>query len=71
MTTPNEIIRAMFDHHLWATEALIDHLESLPADRLDASVPGTSPATPVSSQGLAVSRWRDSHQAMITPTTPR
>lgn len=41
MTTPNDIIRAMYDHHLWATQALIDHLDGLPAERLDASVPGT------------------------------
>jgi uncharacterized damage-inducible protein DinB len=41
MTTPNDIVRAMFEHHLWATEQLIDHLEGLPAERLDASVPGT------------------------------
>lgn len=41
MTTPNDIIRAMFDHHLWATSVLIDHLEGLPEERLDASVPGT------------------------------
>jgi len=31
----------MFEHHFWATETLMDHLEGLPAQRLDASVPGT------------------------------
>ena len=31
----------MYDHHLWATEALIDHLGRLPASRLDRSIPGT------------------------------
>ena len=31
----------MFEHHFWATETLIDHLEGLPAERLDASIPGT------------------------------
>jgi len=41
MTTSNDIVRAMFEHHFWATEQLIDHLERLPAERLDASVPGT------------------------------
>lgn len=41
MTTPNDILRALFEHHFWATETLIHHLEGLPADRLDASVPGT------------------------------
>lgn len=41
MTSPNDVLRAMFDHHLWATEALIDHLEALPQARLDDAVPGT------------------------------
>jgi uncharacterized damage-inducible protein DinB len=31
----------MFAHHFWATEALIDHLERMPRDRLDDAVPGT------------------------------
>ncbi len=31
----------MFEHHLWATATLIDHLEGLAPGRLDASVPGT------------------------------
>lgn len=41
MTTPNDVIRSMFDHHLWATESLIEHLEALPSERLDDAVPGT------------------------------
>jgi uncharacterized damage-inducible protein DinB len=41
MTTPSDIVRAMFEHHLWATGQLIDHLEALPPGRLDASMPGT------------------------------
>jgi uncharacterized damage-inducible protein DinB len=41
MTTPADVLRSMFDYHFWATETLIDHLGGLPADRLDASVPGT------------------------------
>lgn len=41
MTTPNDVVRGMFAHHLWATEALIDHLSDLPPERLDAAVPGT------------------------------
>jgi uncharacterized damage-inducible protein DinB len=41
MTTPNDILRELFEHHFWATETLIGHLEGLPAERLDASVPGT------------------------------
>ena len=31
----------MFEHHLWATETLIDHLEAIPRERLDDAVPGT------------------------------
>ena len=41
MTGPNDIVRAMFAHHLWATEKLVDHLEGLPRQRLDDAVPGT------------------------------
>lgn len=41
MTTPNDVVRGMFAHHLWAIEALIDHLSVLPEERLDAAVPGT------------------------------
>jgi uncharacterized damage-inducible protein DinB len=41
MTTSSDVLRSMFEHHLWATEVLIDHLDRLPAEQLDASVPGT------------------------------
>ena len=41
MTTSAEVLRDMFEHHLWATEMLIDHLESFPRGRLDEAVPGT------------------------------
>ena len=41
MTSSADVLRSMFEHHLWATETLIDHLDRLPAERLDASVPGT------------------------------
>jgi uncharacterized damage-inducible protein DinB len=41
MTSSADVLRGMFEHHLWATETLIDHLERLPAEQLDASVPGT------------------------------
>jgi uncharacterized damage-inducible protein DinB len=41
MTIAAEMLRTMFDHHLWATGALIDHLEGLPSERLDDAVPGT------------------------------
>jgi len=41
MTSSSDVLRSMFEHHLWATEVLIEHLEGLPAGQLDASVPGT------------------------------
>ena len=41
MTSTSDVLRACFHHHIWATLALIDALESLPADRLEAQIPGT------------------------------
>jgi uncharacterized damage-inducible protein DinB len=41
MTVPTDVLRAMFDHHLWATGKLIDHLGTLPPERLRETVPGT------------------------------
>ena len=41
MTSAHDVLRAMFDHHVWATIALIDALEELPVERLDAEIPGT------------------------------
>src|SRR6185436_4515995 len=41
MTSSPDVLRGMFEHHLWATETLIVHLDRLPAEQLDASVPGT------------------------------
>ena len=41
MTTSSDVLRAMFEYHFWATEALIDHLEAIPRERLDDAVPGT------------------------------
>ena len=41
MTSSADVLRSMFEHHLWATEVLLDHLDRLPAEQLDASVPGT------------------------------
>ena len=41
MTAPADILRAMFQHHLWATRALIDHLDGLSETDLDAAIPGT------------------------------
>jgi uncharacterized damage-inducible protein DinB len=39
MTSSSDVLRSMFEHHLWATEVLIDHHYRLPAEQLDASVP--------------------------------
>lgn len=41
MTVPADVLRAMFDHHRWATEKLIDHLGTLPSERLEETMPGT------------------------------
>lgn len=41
MTGPSDIVRAMFAHHLWATEKLIEHLEGLDPEQLDGTIPGT------------------------------
>lgn len=41
MTTPTDVVHVMFDHHLWATEVLLDHLEGVPRELLDEAVRGT------------------------------
>lgn len=41
MGSPADVLRAMFDHHVWATRALMDRLEALPEAELDAEIPGT------------------------------
>ena len=41
MTSSSDVLRAAFDRHLWATDGLIDALDQLDPERLDASVPGT------------------------------
>jgi uncharacterized damage-inducible protein DinB len=38
----DEALRTLFDHHAWATLQLIDHCAALPAEELDATVPGTA-----------------------------
>ena len=35
-------LREIFNYHSWATFTIIDHLATLPAETLDASVPGTA-----------------------------
>jgi len=41
MTAPADVLRAMFEHHLWATRGVIEHLEALSEAELDAAIPGT------------------------------
>jgi uncharacterized damage-inducible protein DinB len=45
MTTPSDVLRAMFGHHLWATTGLIDALEQLDPVHLDARIDGTYGST--------------------------
>jgi uncharacterized damage-inducible protein DinB len=45
MTSPSGVLRAMFEHHLWATTRLIDALEQLGPDHLDARIDGTYGST--------------------------
>ena len=37
-----EPIREIFKYHYWATFTIIDHLATLPPERLNDSVPGTA-----------------------------
>ena len=41
LTTTSDVLRAMFAHHLWATARLIDALEGLGPEPLDARIDGT------------------------------
>ncbi len=45
MTTPSDVLRAMFGHHVWATTRLIDALERLDPEHLDARIDGTYGST--------------------------
>ena len=45
MTTPSDVLRAMFEHHVWATTRLIDALEQLDLVQLDARIDGTYGST--------------------------
>jgi len=45
MTTPSDVLRAMFGHHVWATTRLIDALERLDPVHLDARIEGTYGST--------------------------
>ena len=41
MTAPADVLRGMFEHHLWATGRLLEHLGTLSEGELDAAIPGT------------------------------
>ncbi|MEX0983568.1 MAG: DinB family protein [Actinomycetota bacterium] len=41
MTGPSEVLRDGFAHHLWATRRLLDALDALGEEELDAEIPGT------------------------------
>jgi len=45
VTTPSDVLRAMFEHHVWATTRLIDALEELDPAHLDARIDGTYGST--------------------------
>src|SRR5256885_16014308 len=45
MTTPSDVLRAMFAHHVWATTRLIDALAQLDPVHLDARIEGTYGST--------------------------
>lgn len=41
MRTPSDVVRSIYEHHFWATRTLIDHLDRLPAERLNEEIAGT------------------------------
>ncbi|HYX11790.1 MAG TPA: DinB family protein [Candidatus Acidoferrum sp.] len=45
MTTPSDVLRSMFGHHVWATTRLIDALAQLDPVHLDARIEGTYGST--------------------------
>ena len=44
MTSASDVLRAMFEHHLWATTRLIVALEELEPEDLDARIDGHAAA---------------------------
>ena len=68
MTSTQDVLRAMFDHHVWATIALIDALEELPAERLDAEIPGTYGSLQATLTHLVDADWAYLRR-LTTPTS--
>jgi uncharacterized damage-inducible protein DinB len=67
MTTPSDVLRAMFAHHLWATTRLIDALEQLDPEHLDARIDGTYGSTMQTLTHLVNADERYL-QRLVTPT---
>jgi uncharacterized damage-inducible protein DinB len=67
MTTPSDVLRAMFAHHVWATTRLIDALEQLDPGRLDARIDGTYGSTMQTLTHLVDADERYL-QRLVTPT---
>lgn len=67
MTTPSDVLRAMFAHHVWATTRLIDALEQLDPEHLDARIDGTYGSTMQTLTHLVNADERYL-QRLVTPT---
>ena len=67
MTTPSDVLRAMFAHHVWATTRLIDALEQLDPEHLDARIDGTYGSTTQTLTHLVNADERYL-QRLVTPT---
>ena len=67
MTTPSDVLRAMFAHHAWATTRLIDALEQLDPEHLDARIDGTYGSTTQTLTHLVNADERYL-QRLVTPT---
>ena len=46
MTSGSEVLRAVFDHHVWATLTLLEALEALDEEQLGATIGGTYGSMP-------------------------
>lgn len=71
MTSTQDALRAMFDHHVWATTQLIDALEQLPVERLDAEIPGTYGSLQATLTHLVDADWNYLRRLTTPPTPPR
>jgi uncharacterized damage-inducible protein DinB len=67
MTTPSDVLRAMFAHHVWATTRLIDALDQLDPIHLDARIDGTYGSTTQTLTHLVDADERYL-QRLVTPT---